>query len=155
MSRQDLTLRCQTVVTVPEGQEEPVHAALRVTRELWADSERARTHARSMAREALRRGVAERTGRTPAGDAFDDVPVWTDFPDQHTLELLYGPLNGVRITIGTPSPPPWIAIDATPQPAPPDSSTVYGQLLDDSGHFFSRTEDGAWRYTPIPMRTAP
>jgi hypothetical protein len=144
-----LVLRGQAVVD-----ETPVAVMVEVTRDLWVDSELARDVARDKVRTGLRDAVAERTGRQLPSDAFNETPVWVEYPDQCTLECVDGPMVGYRVTVGTATPPPWIKIDPPGPPAPEDRPAVYVGAMDERGHFFSRTADGAWRYTYMLLEGA-
>lgn len=142
----NLVLRCQAVVGGTA-----VAAMVEVARDLWDDSERAQDIARSKVRAALRDAVTERTGRQLVDDAFDETPVWVEYPNQCAVECIDGPMIGYRVTVGTATPPPWIRIDA-PAPTAEPQPAVYVGMLDERGHFYSRADDGAWRYTYMQLQ---
>lgn len=137
-----LTLRGQAVVD-----DTPVAVTVEVTRELWVDSELARDVARDKVRTGLRDAVAERTSRQLPDDAFDETPVWVEYPNQCVVECIDGPMVGYRVAVGTATPPPWIRIDGPTQNPSENRAAVYVGVLEEHGCFYSRAADGAWLYT--------
>lgn len=151
MGPDPLKLRCQAVI---DG--ELAHILLAVDRMLWETNEHAREHAQRTARQELHHYAIKRTGRELAASDFDALPVWVEYSDQCEVECVGGPHDGRRVTWNSAEPP--FAVDL-----PVDEgvagllAAAQGELvsalrkatyvpLRGDGGFFSRTQDGAWRY---------
>ncbi|SCE58518.1 hypothetical protein GA0115253_107854 [Streptomyces sp. Termitarium-T10T-6] len=152
MGPNTLNLRCQTVIDGRLG-----YVLVPVDRMLWETNEHAREHAERTAREELRHSAIERAGRDLPASDFEDLPVWVEYPDRCEVECVGGPHDGRRMTWNSAEPP--VAIDlpvdegissllaaAQGEPASVVRHAAYAPLMDDGG-FFSRTQDGAWRYS--------
>ncbi|MGW1154418.1 hypothetical protein ACWD45_24440 [Streptomyces rubiginosohelvolus] len=151
MGPETLKLRCQTVV---DG--ELASILLAVDRMLWETNEHAREHAQRTARQELHHYAAKRTGRDLLAADFDALPVWVEYPDRCEVECVGGPHDGQRMTWNSAEPP--VAIDlpvdegissllaaAQGEPASVVRHATYVPLMG-AGGFFSRAQDGAWRY---------
>lgn len=152
MGPDTLKLRCQTVIDGELG-----FVLVAVDRLMWETDEPMRKFAERRARDELRHSASQRTARDlPAAD-FEDLPVWVEYPDRCEVECVGGPHNGKRMTWSSAEPP--FAIDlpldeglegllraAQSEPATVLRKATYVPLMGDGG-FFSRTQDGAWRYT--------
>ncbi|WP_405548710.1 hypothetical protein [Streptomyces microflavus] len=151
MGPNQLNLRCQTVIDGELG-----YVLVPVDRMVWETDEHSHEALRMIARKGLHRRAIERTGRDlPAAD-FEHLPVWAEYPDRCEVECVGGPHDGQRMTWNSAEPP--FAIDlpidagvadlvaiAQGEPTSILRKATYVPLMGDGG-FFSRTQDGAWRY---------
>ncbi|MGW9299542.1 hypothetical protein ACWHA3_01790 [Streptomyces cyaneofuscatus] len=150
MGPDTLTLRCQTVI---DGR---LYWALVPVDRMWETDEYAQEHARRTARKELRYRATKHTGRDLTDVDFDTLPVWAEHPDRCEVECVGGPRDGQRMTWNSAEPP--LAIDlpvdegvagllaaVEGEPISALRKATYVPLMGDGG-FFSRTQDGAWRY---------
>lgn len=151
MGPETLKLRCQTVI---DGR--LYWALVPVDRMLWEADEYAQEYARRAARKELRYRATKHTGRELPGIDFDTLPVWVEHPGQCEVECVGGPHDGQQMTWNSAEPP--LAIDlpvdegiagllaaVEGEPTSTLRKATYVPLMGDGG-FFSRTQDGAWRY---------
>lgn len=149
-----MSLHCQTVIDAVL-----VYVDMPIALELWDSADEAiRDRLRSQARSELWHAVAQRSHRTLPHDCFDELPVWEQHADRCEVECVGGPMDGQRIKLGTPEPPPSLVLpapfrleylvpSATEQPELLPT-VMYRPLADEHG-FFSRATDGAWRFGAV------
>lgn len=154
MLNNTLRLRCQSVIDGDLAQ-----VLVVVDRLMWETNEPMREVAQRQARDELRHRAIEHVGRDlPAAD-FETLPVWVEYPDRCEVECVGGPHDGKRMTWSSAEPPSAVNLPidegiggllaAAQNPDPVASSlriATYVPLMGDGG-FFSRTQDGAWRYS--------
>ncbi|MFH9765231.1 hypothetical protein ACH4N4_30140 [Streptomyces microflavus] len=151
MGPDQLNLRCQTVIDGELG-----YVLVPVDRLMWETDRPMREFAEGQARDELRHSAIKRTGRDLPASAFDSLPVWVEYPDRCEIECVGGPHDGQRMTWNSAGPP--FAVDlpidagvadlvaiAQGEPTSILRKATYVPLMGDGG-FFSRTQDGAWRY---------